>query len=202
MSGYPVAVEQVTTVRRPLVLADLVPGDRVRDALLVLGAAAFIGALAQVSIPLGFTPVPITGQTLGVLVVGCSLGCRRAVAGSVLYAVLGVLGVPWFAGHMGGWPGPLAGYIVGFILAAAVCGLLAERGADRRVLRSLPTMVAGELCIYLPGVTWLALSEHLGPLTALALGFTPFVIGDAIKLALAAGLLPAAWALARPRRRE
>jgi biotin transport system substrate-specific component len=194
-------MEQVGTIPRPLVLGDLVPGERVRDVLLVLGGAVVVGALAQVSIPLGFTPVPITGQTLGVLVVGCALGFRRALASTVLYGALGVLGVPWFAGHAGGWPGALTGYILGFILAAAVCGMLAERGADRSVLRCLPTMLAGELCIYVPGVTWLALYAHLGPLTALALGCTPFLVGDALKLALAAGLLPAAWALTRPHRR-
>ena len=89
--------------------------------------------------------------------------------------------------------GASAGYVVGFVLAAAVCGHLAVRGTDRSVLGSVPTMLVGELCIYLPGVAWLALYVHLGLGTALALGFTPFVIGDALKLALAAGLLPTAW---------
>lgn len=190
---------QVTAAPRPLVLADLVPGQRVRDVLLVAGGAALVGALAQVSIPLGFTPVPITGQTLGVLLVGCALGFRRALASTILYGGLGLLGLPWFAGHAGGWAGSLTGYILGFVLAASVCGWLAQRGSDRSVLRSIPTMLIGELCIYVPGVTWLAISLHVGAAQAISLGFVPFIAGDAIKLAIAAGLLPGAWRLARPR---
>jgi biotin transport system substrate-specific component len=191
---------------RGLVLADLIAGNRSRvarlawDAVLVVGAAAFVGALAQISIKLSFTPVPITGQTLGVLLAGTALGWRRAAASMALYAVAGLAGVPWFAGHEHGYVGASFGYIVGFFFAAAVCGFLAQRGADRSVLRSIPAMIAGEIVIYLIGVTWLAIDLHVGAATALHLGFTPFIIGDSIKAAIAAGLLPAAWWLAGHRK--
>jgi biotin transport system substrate-specific component len=187
---------------RGFVLADLVAGDRgwtarlAWDVALVVGAAALVGALAQVSIKLSFTPVPITGQTLGVLLAGTSLGWRRGAAAMALYGLAGVAGVPWFAGHSSGYASASFGYIIGFFLAAAGCGYLAERGADRSVLRSVPAMIAGEVLIYLVGVTWLAFDLGVGAATALRLGFTPFVIGDAIKAAIAAGLLPAAWKLA------
>jgi biotin transport system substrate-specific component len=188
----------------PLVLADLLPGTLVRDILLVVGSAGFVGALAQVSVHLSFTPVPVTGQTLGVLLAGTALGWRRAAAALALYAVAGVAGVPWFAGHVSGYPGASFGYIIGFFLAAALCGALAEHGADRSVLRSVPAMLAGEIMIYAAGLTWLALYAHLGPAATLREGLTPFLAGDAIKAGLAAGLLPAAWRLAghRPERRQ
>jgi biotin transport system substrate-specific component len=187
--------------RRPaLVLADLLPGALARDALLVVGAAGFVGLLAQISIHLPFTPVPITGQTLGVLLAGAALGWRRAGAALLLYAVAGLAGVPWFADHSSGYVGASFGYVLGFLAAAVLCGYLAERGADRSVLRSVPAMVAAEVVIYAFGLTWLAIDLHLGASQALAEGLTPFLAGDAIKAAIAAGLLPAAWWLAGNRR--
>jgi biotin transport system substrate-specific component len=187
---------------RALVLADLVAGSRSRvariywDVALVVGAAAFVGALAQISIKLSFTPVPITGQTLGVLLAGTALGWRRAAASLALYALAGVAGLPWFAGGTHGYASASFGYIIGFFFAAALCGYLGQRGNDRSVVRSVPAMIAGEIVIYLFGVSWLALDTHIGAGTALHEGFTPFVIGDSIKAAIAAGLLPAAWKLA------
>ena len=186
--------------RKSLVLADLLPGALVRDVLLVIGAAGFVGLLAQVSIHLSFTPVPITGQTLGVLLAGTSLGWRRGGAAMALYGVAGVAGVPWFADHSSGYVGASFGYIVGFVLSAMVCGALAERRADRTLAGSVPAMVAGGLVIYAVGVSWLAVSLHVGAGKAISLGLTPFVAGDAIKAAIAAVLLPAAWKLAGPRR--
>ncbi|HEY2126275.1 MAG TPA: biotin transporter BioY [Streptosporangiaceae bacterium] len=185
--------------RPPLVLADLLPGTLARDALLVVGAAGFIGLLAQISIHLSFTPVPITGQTLGVLLAGTALGWRRAGAALLLYAVAGVAGVPWFADHSSGYASASFGYIIGFFAAAVLCGFLAERGADRSVLRSVPAMLAAEVVIYTFGLTWLAIDLHLGASATIADGLTPFLAGDAIKAALAAGLLPAAWWLAGQR---
>jgi biotin transport system substrate-specific component len=182
--------------RPPLVLADLLPGALARDTLLVVGAAGFIGLLAQISIHLSFTPVPITGQTLGVLLAGTALGWRRAGAALLLYAVAGVAGVPWFADHTSGYASASFGYIIGFFAAAVLCGYLAERGADRSVLRSVPAMLAAEVVIYAFGLTWLAIDLHLGASATIADGLTPFLAGDAIKAALAAGLLPAAWWLA------
>ena len=193
---------------RPLVLGDLIAADggraaqAVRDVLLVVGAAGFVGALAQISIHLSFTPVPITGQTLGVLLAGTALGWRRAAAAMALYAVAGLAGVPWFAGHAAGYVGASFGYIVGFFFAATACGYLAGRGADRSVLKSVPAMLAGEILIYAFGCTWLALDLHLGAAATLKDGFTPFVAGDAIKAAIAAGLLPLGWKLAGRRHQD
>jgi biotin transport system substrate-specific component len=193
---------------RGFVLADLIAADRsraariARDVALVVGAAAFVGLLAQVSIKLSFTPVPITGQTLGVLLAGTALGWRRGAAAMALYALAGVAGVPWFAQGGSGYASASFGYVIGFFVAAAVCGYLAGRGADRSVVGSVPAMIAGELVIYLFGLTWLAVDLHLGATATLRDGFTPFVAGDAIKAAIAAGLLPAAWKLdGRPRSR-
>ena len=186
---------------RGFVLADLIAADRsraariARDVALVVGAAAFVGLLAQVSIKLSFTPVPITGQTLGVLLAGTALGWRRGAAAMGLYALAGVAGVPWFAQGGSGYASASFGYVIGFFVAAAVCGYLAGRGADRSVVGSVPAMIAGELVIYLFGLTWLAVDLHLGATATLRDGFTPFVAGDAIKAAIAAGLLPAAWKL-------
>ncbi len=187
---------QVGVVRsRQAVLADLLPGAALRDVLAVLGAAGLVGVLAQVSVPLGFTPVPLTGQTLGVLLAGTALGWRRAAAAMSLYLVAGLAGVPWFAGHASGWPGATGGFLVGFVLAAAVCGWLAERGGDRRIWRSAGLMVAGEVAIFAVGVPWLAVALHVGLVKALALGCTPFLAGEALKAAIAAGLTPATWRL-------
>ena len=179
--------------RKQSVLVDFVPGTWVRDGFLVVGAACLVGVLAQLSIHLSFTPVPITGQTLGVLLAGTALGAWRGAAAMVVYGVGGVAGIPWFAGHAHGYVGASFGYIIGFVLCAALCGYLAERGAGRSIARSVPAMVLGEAAIYLCGVTWLALSLHLGISRALALGFTPFVAGDAMKAGLAALALPGAW---------
>lgn len=192
---------------RPLVLGDLIAANRgvvargVRDVLLVAGAAGFVGALAQVSIHLSFTPVPITGQTLGVLLAGTALGWRRAAAAMALYAIAGVAGLPWFAGGTAGYASASFGYIVGFFFAATACGYLAGRGADRNVLKSVPAMLAGEVIIYAFGMTWLALDLHLSAGATISDGLTPFLAGDAIKAAIAAGLLPLVW-WKLPRRRE
>lgn len=180
---------------RPLVLADLLPGALVGDTLLVVGAAGFVGALAQISVHLSFTPVPVTGQTLGVLLVGTALGWKRGALAMVVYALAGLAGVPWFAAATSGYAGASFGYVIGFVLSAALCGFLAERGADRVILKSIPAMLAGEILMYGAGVTWLGFYLHVGPAKAIALGLTPFLIGDAIKAAFAAALLPSAWSL-------
>ena len=180
---------------RPLVLSDLIPGALVRDIALVVGSAGLVGLLAQISIHLSVTPVPITGQTLGVLLTSTALGWRRGAAAMVLYALAGLAGVPWFATGTSGYLGASFGYIVGFIVCALVCGRLAEMGTDRRLLSSVGAMVVGEVLMYTIGVAWLAVDLHVGVSKGIALGFTPFWIGDAIKCALAAGLLPSAWKL-------
>ena len=190
---------------RAPVLSDLIPGDRVRDLLVVLGFAGAIGIFAQISIRLPLTPVPITGQTFAVLLGGMAVGTRRALAGTILYLALGLVGVPWFAAGSGGIAvatAPSFGYVVGFVFAAGLLGWLASRRLDRRPLTVLAAMVAGDLVIYLFGATWLALDLHLSAGSAIALGVTPFLIGDALKTVVAMGLFPASWKLLGSRDRS
>ena len=178
------------------VLADLLPGSLLRDVLLVVGAAALTGLAAQVLIPLPFTPVPITLQTFTVLLSGASLGPVRGTASMMLYLVIGMAGFGWFAEGRSGTAFPSFGYIVGFVVAAALVGALARRGADRGVLGTIGLMVAGNLVIYAIGLPWLMVALGVDLSKGLELGVTPFLIGDALKIALAAGLLPVAWRLA------
>lgn len=185
---------------RPRVLADLIPGSLVRDIALVIGAAALTGLAAQVAIPLPFTPVPISLQTFTVLLSGAALGPIRGGLGMVLYLVAGMAGVPWFSEQRSGIDFPSFGYIVGFVLAAAIVGWLARRGLDRSVSGTVAIMVFGNLVIYAVGVPWLAISLGVDAPTALEFGAWPFLIGDALKIALAAGLLPATWWLVGNRR--
>ena len=185
---------------RPRVLADLIPGALVRDVVLVAAAAVLTGIAAQVSIPLPFTPVPITLQTFTVLMAGAALGPTRGGMAMALYIVAGLAGVPWFSEQRSGWEFASFGYIIGFIVAATAVGALARRGADRTVLGAVWLMVLGNLLIYVIGVTWLANWLGVDVPTALEFGAWPFVVGDALKIALAAGLLPAAWKLLGDRR--
>ena len=200
MSNYANQALPSRTISAPRVLGDALPGERARDLLLVLAGATLVGLLAQISIRLSFTPVPLTGQTLGVLLVGTALGWRRGVAALALYAAAGLVGMPWFAGGQSGYVGANFGYILGFIAAAGACGYLAEQRADRRLISAIPAMVVGEGVMYVIGVGWLAVDLHTSIGHAIALGFVPFWIGDAIKCALAAGLLPATWSLLGERR--
>ncbi len=180
------------------VLADVFPRSIVADIALVVGAAIFVGLLAQVNIHLGFTPVPITGQTLGVLLAGSALGWRRGSIAMALYVVAGIIGVPWYSGHAHGWTaatGATGGYLLGFIAAAAVCGLLAQQGNDRKVVPAMGSMVVGNIVIYAFGVTWLAHYLHVSLSKAITLGATPFLLGDFIKIIIAALILPASWKL-------
>lgn len=182
---------------RRFVLADLIPGARVRDVALVAGGAAFVGLAAQVAVPIPGTPVPVTGQTLAVLLTCAALGGVRGIASMGLYVLAGVAGVPWFAGAHSGVAMPSFGYVLGFLLAAVVVGELARRGGDRTPLRTAGTMIAGNLAIYAVGTAWLAIGVlHTGLGPALAAGVVPFLAGDAVKLVLAIGALPAAWRLA------
>lgn len=184
------------TVRKPQVLADLVVGSAVREIALVVGYAGFIGLFAQISFHLSFTPVPITGQTFAVLLGAASLGWARAGAGSILYAIAGVVGVPWFAGGSDGWHvavSPSFGYILSYVLCSVVIGLLAKKGLDRNFFGTALTMAIGSAIIYAIGVTWLAFAIHVSATKAIELGMLPFLPGDLLKLVLAAIILPTAW---------
>jgi biotin transport system substrate-specific component len=192
-------MSSITSVS-PRTLADVIPGGIARSVALVVGGAAFVGLTAQVVVPLPFSPVPLSLQTFSVLLVAAVLGSRRGVASMGLYLLAGVAGVPWFSAHQSGWAFASFGYVVGFVLAAYLVGRLAERGADRTVLRTVGLMVLGNLAVYAVGVPGLVLIAGLGLGQALLLGVVPFLLGDALKIALAAGLLPATWKLVGSRR--
>jgi biotin transport system substrate-specific component len=173
----------------------------VRAVALVVGFALLTAALAQFKLTLGFTPVPITGQTLGVLLAGGALGWRLGAASQLLYWVFGLVGLPFYAGGSGGWTngtGATMGYLVGFVVAAGAIGYLAERRQDRNLASSWSAMALGSIIIYTFGAGWLAHKLNVpvatGDTNALTLGVTPFLIGDLIKLLLAGALLPATWA--------
>ncbi|KUN29004.1 biotin biosynthesis protein BioY [Streptomyces antibioticus] len=185
----------VAPVRPGQVLADLLPASRVRDIALVVGGAALTGLAAQISVPVPGSPVPVTGQTFAALLVGTTLGAGRGFLSLALYAIAGVAGMPWFAGATSGSAAPSFGYILGMILASTVVGALARRGADRSVLRTAGAMLLGEAIIYAVGVPYLAVATGMSASAAIAAGLTPFLLGDALKAALAMGLLPSAWKL-------
>jgi len=176
------------------VLADLLPASRVRDIALVLGGAALTGLAAQISVPVPGSPVPVTGQTFAALLVGTTLGAGRGFLALAFYALAGLAGTPWFAGATSGVSVSF-GYVLGMMLASTVVGALARRGADRSVLRMAGTMLLGEALIYALGVPYLAYAADMSASAAIAAGLTPFLLGDALKAALAMGVTPTAWRL-------
>jgi biotin transport system substrate-specific component len=173
--------------------------ERVRNWFLIIAGSLLLAALAQIEIPLPFTPVPITGQTFGVLLIGAALGSKRGVASVLLYIIIGAAGLPFFAGGASGLSvltGATVGYLVGFVVAAYVVGWLAERGLERSVRTSIIPFLTGMVIIYFFGAAWL--SVVLGSVSkAMALGVLPFLIGDAIKLIAASLALPAAWKMVK-----
>jgi biotin transport system substrate-specific component len=168
-----------------------------RDLSLILLGSLFVAFFARIEIPM--QPVPITGQTFAVLLVGALLGSKRGAAAMAVYLFEGAIGLPFFAGGASGigiLTGATAGYLLGFIGAAYVIGLLAEKGLERSVRTSIIPFLAGTLVVYLFGVTWL--SVVLGSLSqAIQYGLVPFLLGDVIKLIAAALVLPAAWKLVK-----
>lgn len=169
---------------------------------LIVGFALLTALCAQIRIPLGFTPVPITGQTFAVLLSGAVLGSRMGAASQLLYVLMGAAGLPFYAGGTGGWEhasGATMGYLLGFIAAAYAVGYLAEQRQDRRFATSIGAFLTGNLVIYALGVPWLMYSLSWDLAKGVALGLAPFIIGDTIKILLAAGAMPAAWKLAGKR---
>ncbi|GAB2730062.1 biotin transporter BioY [Kitasatospora kifunensis] len=195
-----------TAIPSRAVLADLLPaadsrlGAALRELTLVAGGAALTGLAAQLSLPVPGSPVPVTGQTFAALLVGTALGARRGAASLALYLLAGASGLPWFAEHSSGWALPTLGYVLGFVLAAALTGLLARRGGDRTPLRVAGVMVLGNLAIYAVGVPYLAASLHVSLAKAADLGLYPYLVGDGLKVLLAMGALPLGWKLLGERR--
>jgi biotin transport system substrate-specific component len=178
----------------------LVPRDSVlTDVALVAGGAAVVGALAQVIVPMW--PVPITGQTLAVMLVGGALGVRRGAAALAVYLLVGLAGVPWFAEGNGGLAmavAPSFGYALGFIPAAALAGWCAERAWDRRPLLAMGGFLAATAIPFVVGVPFMAAVLGLtDPATIAAYGITPFIVPGIIKAAIAAAVFPAVWRLLR-----
>lgn len=170
--------------------------SRARHIVLIITGALLIYLSSRISIPVPGSPIPITGQTFGVLLVGGALGFRRGIAAVALYALLGVIGLPVFAEGRSGLEvvlGARFGYVIGFLLAAGLVGRLAELGWDRNLLGALGAMAIGNALIYTVGLPWLAVVTGRGATAAIEVGFLPFVIGDVLKLVLAAVLFPAAW---------
>lgn len=185
-----------------LVGAVAAPLDGLKSLALVVGFSLLVALSAQVVVPLPWTPVPLTGQTFAVLLTGALLGPRLGALALVAYLAEGALGLPFFKGGAGGahylFLSPTAGYLLAFPAAAFVTGLLAERGWDRRFLTAAAAMALGSLVILGAGWAWLALF-YSGPAAAFGAGVLPFLVGDVVKIALAAAALPAGWALLRRR---
>ena len=206
-------LNRVPAAERGITIGDfLVPirigerlSSRARHAGLVLAGALLIALTALITFKIGNNPVPFTGQTFGVLVVGGALGFRRGVLASLLYVAIGVIGFPAFAEHKGGVAviasvqegrlvlGATGGYLLGFLLASGIVGRLAELGWDRRLGGSVAAMLIGNAAIYVAGLPWLMAATGMSPADTVANGLTPFVLWDLVKLALAAGVFPVAW---------
>lgn len=176
----------------------VVATNRVASIVAVVGFAGLTALMAQIRIPLGFTPVPVTGQTFAVLLAGASLGARLGASSQLVYLAAGAVGFPVFTGGGSGFEyftGATAGYLVGFVLAAALVGRLAERGQDRKVNTAVTAFLAGSAVIYVCGAIGLMITADMDATTAIAQGVTPFVFGDVLKATAAGMLLPLAWKL-------
>jgi biotin transport system substrate-specific component len=198
------SITRVPAAEKGLTIADfLVPvrlgeraSPRLRNGVLVVAGAVLIFLCAQVAFPLPDNPVPITLQTFGVLVVGGGLGMRRGGLAALLYLAVGLVGFPFFAEHRGGLQvvlGARGGYLVGFVLAAALVGRLAELGWDRRIGGAIGATALGTVMIYAIGVPWLAVTTSMSLGDAITKGMLPFIPVDTVKLLAAAAVFPAAW---------
>ncbi len=179
--------------------------SRTRDAVLVTAAAGITAASAQVAFPIPGSPVPVTLQTFAVLLTAASLGAGRGVLGQILYVFLGAVGLPVFTGASGGMHvlvGATGGYLIGFILAAWLVGRWVDVRRVDRPMGTLAAYVGGTLVIYACGVTGLAIYSGQGLGWAISKGVVPFLLGDAFKALLAAGLLPLAWKAVRGREHD
>jgi biotin transport system substrate-specific component len=184
---------------RRAVLADVIPGARARDAVLVLSGALLTALFAQIAIDVPPSPVPITGQTLAVGLVGATLGMRRGAAALGLYLLLGLF-LPFYADGESGWHvvwGSSGGYLLGFVAAAAFVGWMAENGADRSPLLAFLTFVAGQLIVFVPGLIVLKISVGESWGWTIHNGFAIFIVGGIVKALVGALVLPSAWGLVR-----
>jgi biotin transporter BioY len=190
-------VKKLTLIDAILPKIESKPLLLVRDIILILCFTLLTAISAKLKIEIG--TVPITGQTFAVLLSGALLGSRRGALSQIFYLLGGLAGIPWFArgGGIAYLMSPTFGYIVGFVLAAFVVGFLCERGLDRKIETAILAMLVGNVLIYFPGLLWLA--RFVGWGKVLAVGLYPFIIGDTIKLLLAASVLPLGWRLVKTR---
>jgi biotin transport system substrate-specific component len=175
------------------------------DVVLALGGAAMIALAAQISIPLPFTPVPITGQTFAVAATAAALGLRTGAAASFLYVGAGLIGLPVYADGGSGWhsvSGASGGYLIGFIVCALIVGWCGDRGWTSRFSSTVGAMMLGETVIYICGLVWLQHVLHTPLEKTLELGLYPFVVGDLLKVYAAAAVLPATHRWVRHLRRD
>ena len=185
-----------TTYPKPdtLIGAALAPLDWTRSVGVVLGFSLLTAASAQLVVPVG--PIPITGQTFAVLLTGALLGSRLGAMAMIVYLIEGASGLPFFRGFSGGIAhllGPSAGYLIAFPAAAFITGAFAEHGWDKRFWSAAAAMAIGSIVILFSG--WAVLSQFMPPSAAFHIGIRPFIIGDVIKILLAAALLPTGWKL-------
>jgi biotin transport system substrate-specific component len=197
-------LDRTTSADRGLTIADFfVPievgerlNSRVRDLVLVITGALFIYLTSLIVIQIPGNPIPITGQTFGVLLVGGGLGLRRGFSAVTLYVLLGVIGLPFFAEGRGGvsviW-GASGGYLIGFVAMGAIVGRLAELGWDRKFIGALGAMLAGSVALYAIALPWLKVVTGMSWPQTFETGLVPFLMGDAFKAVLAAVLFPVAW---------
>jgi biotin transport system substrate-specific component len=186
-----------TTIPSRVITGAVLPRHQVTTVALIISFALLTAAAAQVRIPLPFTPVPITGQTFAVLLSGAALGSFAGAASQIVYLALGMF-LPFYAGGASGWTyatGATGGFLIGFVVAAWVVGILAERHQDRSIVTAIPAFLTGSVVIYLFGVPWLANTLSVSWTEAFGLGAAPFVVGDLAKAAVAGALLPIAWKL-------
>ncbi len=175
------------------------PNERISaviyDVIIVVCASIIVGLSAQIKVFIPFSPVPVTGQTFAVLILGALLGARRGALAMLAYLGEGALGLGVFAAGIGPATiiGPTGGYLAGFVAAAYLVGNLAEKGWDKRVVTTVAAMVLGNIVIHVFGFAWLMILTDVR--TALLAGVCPFIVGDILKVLLAAVVLPGAWKL-------
>ncbi|GAB3034784.1 biotin transporter BioY [Parafrigoribacterium mesophilum] len=186
------------TLARPTLADRIFARSAVTDLALILSGTALTALSAQLIIPM--YPVPFTMQTFVVLIVGSTLGTARGTLSMLLYAVLGLVGLPIFGGATSGPAvlfGASGGYIIGFVFAAALTGWLAQSNWDKKFLGAAVSFVAGGVVIFAFGLMGLSLSLHLGLQETLAGGLYPFAVTEVLKAALATALIPSAWKLVK-----
>jgi len=165
----------------------------------VLGGTFFLAVMAQISIPIPGSPIPVTGQTLAVLLLGTAYGANLSFATFSFYLLMGIAGAPIFAAGNHGWDrlvGPTGGYLVGMMVASIVTGLMAGRKWDQKVLTVIPTMLTGDAIIFAAGLIWLHHSTSSTWEWTFSKGFTPFIFGEVLKIAIASTTLPTLWRFA------